>query len=367
MFNTKPLLLLSLCALLGGCATVEKLTEESGSDSLKGKPVEAIRHASAILFQGGRLMVANQGGSAGIAVIDTGTGLIGEFYEQPVDPVTLAMDTATDRLYATNLDKAYNGSMTWVDFGLKRTFKSTRAVGNNAAVYVLGGTLYLADESVTTPQAAVRPMFAAPGMDISVNGYDATFNFSILDVTRAGSHLYVAQYSPGTIWVLDAPYPANGPRNAVDLTSPGDTLAPGNIKVSLLTTWGGYLFAAINHGNYYSSDSSYVAVIDTSTLKVVKTIPLQYRDARHGSVRDGIWYLTVSGPDFGQVNDTIVTRDGGVEAINLMTQSYGGIIATEQDLGGNVTGFVSTAPGTGYAIYSPGPKGDTRLIRKILF
>src|SRR5690606_8453672 len=101
-----PSALLAILAL-SGCATVDYLANGERLDSLQGQPQESIHDATVILFHDGRLIVGNGGDTAGVAIIDTGTGLINRFYSYGFPPTSLAIDQ-DDQLFVF---RTLNGRM----------------------------------------------------------------------------------------------------------------------------------------------------------------------------------------------------------------------------------------------------------------
>jgi hypothetical protein len=360
-----PSLVLGASLLLSGCSTIEYFHGEERLTSLQGKPLEEIRRANDMVFHDGRLIVSNSGSASGVAVIDTGTNRVVEFYQWRIPPLSLALDDS-GRLFAARTTPPDPAALAWIDLAQGQAHDgATFTASGYSSLAFSGGRMFLVD----TYGYKIRQLTLHNHTIDSEGQADFTPGEGELPLGVAASSgkIFVSHGQSRYLTMLDSADLANPvvlpPLGTVDLSRPGDTLNRYETYTWALTAWHGYVFAAV--GRQGPLDTGYVAVIHAATGALVKTIPLNFRHPRSASVRNGVWY--VCGPATAWDYDGNPVLDGGVEAIDLTAQTNAGIVVTEQSLGGNIGGFAATGPGTGYAIYTTGDESEIRRIRKVSF
>jgi hypothetical protein len=127
-----------------------------------------------------------------------------------------------------------------------------------------------------------------------------------------------------------------------------DTLA----TVGQIVAHNGYLFAHVfSRTGSPRGDTAYIAVLNTSTLTLEKTIGLPFRAYDSSSplprVFSGKWYLC------GKLVN-VPYQIEAVEVIDLNTRAHGGTIVFSQLETIQIQDFVATGPGQGYVVHTPG-------------
>lgn len=156
---------------------------------------------------------------------------------------------------------------------------------------------------------------------------------------------------------LTAPY---GTLDSIDLQP--DWSSSGWINLFGLTVWKNKLFVLVQ----LPPDTTYVAVLDAASGAQTGSIPLSLKQGKSAGVRDGILYLYTQGLYADQSANPLL--DGGVEAIDLESETALGLVATEAEIGGNLEVFVPFSETAGYALYHNGRTDLEYLsVRKITY
>jgi DNA-binding beta-propeller fold protein YncE len=163
---------------------------------------------------------------------------------------------------------------------------------------------------------------------------------------------YVSRYDRDVLWVIDPGASGCGgfQTGAIALGSLADS--DGLPEMSQLAVVGDRLFVTLQRldraRGFAPTGSSLLAVIDTTTDRVVDTVTLAGSNAfgdASGLVLDAAGRLLVA-----QAGDLFRTGDGGIEAVDPTTLASHGFIVTEDALGGSITDFVVVGPHKGYAV-----------------
>ena len=348
---------LATALFLTACNLLENDTKvapgESGLTSpWIGKSLDSLFDVTSIAFRNGRLFVANRHATApGVAVVDTTTGLITEYYPEIVPPSGLAF-TATGDLIVTETSFDYaEGSVSVIDLGAKKIRKSVTTYGSdNGIASVDDGKVYLFDRTTgvvtgftgNTPGSSVT-------FDVQTGAYSNPYGIAVMF-----NKAYIPRYNSASLLILNSANQLNGgTRDSIDLSAyvsrtPIDSVASVP-RMAQVAAVGGYVFVAIQRLNYrYAAlDTSKVLVINATTKEVENVIPLTFRNPIAATVRNGIWYISgVAG--YG-------TTTGGIEKIDLVGRTHAGVVTTEATLGGDVSDFAATGSTSGYAIVGSWP------------
>lgn len=337
-------LLLGACNLFEGDPNDEAPGESGLTSPWIGKPLDSLAEISAFALRGGRLIVANRHATApGVAVVDTASGLITEYYPEIVAPSGMAF-TASGHLIVTETSFDYlEGSVSVVDLDAKRIRKSAIHFGSDNGVASAGdGKVYLFDRSTgavtgftgNTPGAGVS-------FDVQTGASSNPYGIAV-----AGGKAYIPRYNLGSLLVLDATLLGGGARDSIDLSAYSKDTARFIPRMASVTAHGGHVFVTLQRlkADYSANDTALVVVINASTKAIEKTIPLLFRNPVATEVQGDFLYITgIAG--YGD-------QSGGVEKINLSTRLHAGAVISEATLAADAFGFVPAENGTGYVSYS---------------
>jgi hypothetical protein len=334
---------LAAALVLAGCDLL-------GEDSKKtatwiGKPIDSLTSVSSISLHGGRLFVANRHATEpGVAVVDTATGLITEYYPEAIAPSSLAF-TSSGHLVITETSFDYSeGSVSVLDPVEKTIRKNVITFGSdNGAVAAEDGRVYLFDHTSGTVTGFTGN---TPGANVVFDAQTGA-DENPYGIAVANGKAYIPRYNSKSLLILDATAMGGGARDSVDLSAYAKDTATFAPRMAHVTVAGGYVFVTLQRltATYAANDTSLVVVINASTKAVEKVIPLNFRNPVSANVHDGVWYVAgVAG--YG-------TTTGGVEKIDLVTRAHAGVAVTEASLGGDVSEFLPTGAASGYAVYSP--------------
>lgn len=175
------------------------------------------------------------------------------------------------------------------------------------------------------------------------------------DIVFVDDHkAYVTVFEKPTLLIVNPAAQANCRdflRGTISLASLADR--DGNPDMDQMAIVGNRLYVALERLDIRTllrtpAEKAVLAVIDTTTDKLVGSIPLSGKNPFSATkglpVRDGAIYVAQAGL-FG-------VMDGGIERVNLATQRAEGFFVTEQSLGGDVTDFVIVSDRLAYAIVS---------------
>lgn len=169
-------------------------------------------------------------------------------------------------------------------------------------------------------------------------------------VDAGGGKGYVSLYASGVAVVdLNPSADCSGfVRKRIDLSSLAD--ADGRTEPTRMVVLGDRLYVTLQLlDNFAPTDSSALAVIDTTTDELVGSIALSapnpFSETKGLPVDDdGKIYVAEVG-NFGVL-------DGGIERVDPATGRAEGHFITEEDLGGDVNDFVIVSGSRGYAVIS---------------
>jgi hypothetical protein len=350
------------CDLLGGGST-EAPGESGLTSEWIGKPLDSLIDVSSIAFRDGRLFVANRHATApGVAVVDTATGLITEYYPEIVPPSSMAF-TSSGHLIVTETSFDYmEGSVSAINLGAKKIRKSVITFGSdNGVASADDGKVYLFDR---TTGAVTGFTGNTPGSNVTFDVQAGAFS-NPYGIAVMANKAYIPRYNSASLLILgSADQLGGGARDSIDLSAyvsrtPVDSAASVP-RMAHVAIHGGTLFVTLQRLNYrYKAfDTSYVLAINATTKAVESVIPLAFRNPVSAVVHNGFWFI--SGEQGSQGDGNLL---GGVEKINLATGQHAGTVTTEAALGGDVSNFAATGASTGYAVFSPG--WPTYKVKKI--
>jgi hypothetical protein len=116
--------------------------------------------------------------------------------------------------------------------------------------------------------------------------------------------------------------------------------------MSSAVVYGGFLYVAcqrlVHSGVYLNpGDTSLIVIISTFTDSVTGTIALSRKNPYSVSICGGKMYVSSSGA-WGN------STDGGVECVDLFSNTNLGVVAMEGDFGGDISTIQMTGPNKGY-------------------
>lgn len=267
----------------------------------------------------------SQSDTGSINFIITSTVAI-DYTEGNVGLVDIDSTVSYENLLAIGSDnfvKAYNGCSYICD----RT--------KNTVIKITGSTISSEKVDYETPignNANIHDIAFVSETKAYITQYNlnqlAVFNPSTGELISPSIDLsgYVAFY--GTDSVASAPYMDNA------------VYVNGKIYVTcqrLYTGPGGYLTPG---------DTSLVLVISADNNTVLKVVKLQYKNPQGISVSGDKLYVSCTG-SYG-------LQDGGIECIDLTTDTNTGPVVAESGIGGDITTPLVVSESKGYVIYSTG-------------
>ena len=139
----------------------------------------------------------------------------------------------------------------------------------------------------------------------------------------------------------------------IDLSSLAD--ADGNPDMDQMAIVDGLLYVSLERLNINSvlrtpAENGALAIVDTATDTLIGAIELSgenpFAETKGLTVQDGAIYVAEDGL-LG-----VIDQSAGIERVDLATRQAQGFIATEQDLGGDVTDFALVSNHLAYAVVS---------------
>lgn len=245
------------------------------------------------------------------------------------------------------------GNVGLVDIDSSRSYENLLTIGSDNFVKTYEGASYICDRTKNTVIKITGSNISSENVDYEspignnanihdiafvseTKAYITQYNLNQLAVFNpsAGALIsssidlsgYVAFY--GTDSVASAPYMDNA------------VYSNGKIYVTcqrLYTGSGGYLTPG---------DTSLVLVISADNNTVEKAIKLQYKNPQGISLCGDKLYVSCTGC-YG-------LQDGGIECIDLTTDTNTGSIVAESNIGGDISTLLVISESKGYVIYSSG-------------
>ena len=254
--------------------------------------------------------------------------------------------------------------------------KETVVATTTAADYSAGnvGTLKLEDNSVQQNLLAVHSdtyvrtfhgatyiierlgkdnVIKITGRDIAPAKVDYQVNIghsvNLQDIAFANdSKAYITQMQSKDLVIFN---PATGAKTGtIDLSRFNTFAGAANAEpypyMSSAIVYGGFLYVAcqrLAHSGVYLNpgDTSLIVIISTFSDSVTGTIALTKKNPYSVSICDGKMYVSSSGA-WGN------STDGGVECVDLFSNMNLGVVAMEDDFGGDVSTIQMTGPDKGY-------------------
>ena len=352
-----------LClGLFGACMTDNPKDDSTGAlptISWSGKSMDSVQYASALLFTNGQLIVANRlSTDPGVAVIDTGTGKISEYYSEELPPSAMAL-TTDNRVILTETNYI-QGAVSILHLGAKLLQKTFISFGSDNTVGAADGKVFLFDRTTGVITGFTGHL---PNANITLNvqtGAGSNPN----DIAVSNGRVFIPRYNLKSLLTLDAAKVDGGARDSIDLSAyvshrPIDTLA-SSPRMTFATSNNGNIFVALQrlNYNYKALDTSLVIVINASTKAIVTTISLHFKNPVSARVLGNTWYLT----SIAGYGDQL----GGVEKIDLAAKTNAGNVVTEATLAADVFDFVPTGDHSGYVSYSTDFGFHTK-VKKVTF
>lgn len=157
---------------------------------------------------------------------------------------------------------------------------------------------------------------------------------------------YVSRLNKPALWIVDpgAASEAAFKLGEVDLSAYAD--GDGLPEASPMAVVDGKLYVGCQrldqNGGWTPLDARLV-VIDTATDQIIKAIVLERGNPHAMAAHAGKLYVTCEG-------DALDPTDGGIEVVDIATDSYEGVLVSESDLGGNVGGLAIRSDAKAYVV-----------------
>jgi hypothetical protein len=254
--------------------------------------------------------------------------------------------------------------------------KKTVVATTTAADYSAGnvGTLKLEDNSVLQNLLAVHSdtyirtyhgatyiverlgkdnIIKITGRDVAPAKVDYQTNIghsvNLQDIAFANDNkAYITQMQSNNLVIFN---PATGTKTGtIDLSRFNTFAGAANAEqypyMSSAVVYGGFLYVAcqrlVHSGVYLNpGDTSLIVIISTFTDSVTGTIALSRKNPYSVSICGGKMYVSSSGA-WGN------STDGGVECVDLFSNTNLGVVAMEGDFGGDISTIQMTGPNKGY-------------------
>ena len=275
--------------------------------------------------------------------------------------LTAAPRAHAARAYVVESDFA-SGSFAGVDAGTKQADCNVASVHNDARVRWFDGRVYVVNRFGADNIQVLNGTTYALIRQFSVGNGSNPYDIAFASPTKA----YVTRYETADLWIVD---PTTGTHTGtISLASLAD--ADGKPEMDRLMMVGPLLFISLQRvdrqAGFVPTDSSLVAVVDTRTDALVDC------DAVAPGVQ-GI-LLPLVNPDTPFVFDAPRTRlylgcvgrynvnDGGIVAIDPVSLTATGVVATEAALGGDVLDLAWHDDERAYAIVGDA-EFNTSLVR----
>jgi len=165
------------------------------------------------------------------------------------------------------------------------------------------------------------------------------------DIAFVSEHkAYVSRYGDTALWIID---PSTGDKTGeIDLSDfvayAGTDSAEAAPQMSSMAIAGGKLYVACQRlKGWDPGDVSLIVVIDVTTDSVLKAVELERKNPFDMALFDGKLYVTCTGSWWDPT-------DGGLEVIDTATDTNQGVLISETELAGNLSGIALASASKGY-------------------
>ena len=269
----------------------------------------------------------------------------------PLLLATLAVpvEAAQTRAYMTTTDFG-TGGLSWIDLATRTVHTDVAPVFRDAVLRCFGGLVYVVNREGQDNIQVIDPAAGhATIRNFSVGNGLNPQDIAFVSATKA----YVSRYDSPDLLVVNPSSPSGGPMSVIPLGAFAD--ADGSPEMSRMVRVGHYVFVACQRlTSFQPSNPSFVVVVDTRADTVVDVDPVAAGKqaivlaARNPSTTFA--YDPQSGRLLLGCSGAFGVNDGGVEAIDPIALSSLGLMVTEAELGGDVTGVAWWRPDHAYAI-----------------
>lgn len=220
---------------------------------------------------------------------------------------------------------------------------SRGVVSSTVAADYSGGSIATVSIPGWNSSQKVKDVDYQVSLGTNVNVFDMAF--------RSSSIAYVTQYQASDVLIVD---PQTGSVDGtIDLSNyvafAGTDSAEAFPFAAVLAFHGQYLYVALQrlrtvemetYTSFAPADTSLILVIDANN-EVIKAIPLEFKNPTALSICENNLYVTSSG-------SWMSSSDGGVEVIDMNSNTNTGVVAEESDFGGTISGFVVISASKAY-------------------
>jgi hypothetical protein len=344
-----------LAALLAAWAGTGCTLIDSRGERFRGTELSDIKNPLYLDMVDGRLIVANGRTWSGVAVVDTATEAILDYY--PVDnEVTLAVGAHDGRVLVGESFSAMHllnvRSRSFHEFHVSSQYSYGPVIINSQGRTFFFGSAanYTNDGQIWEFKAgdAAAPIAGLAGLPFPSG------------LAVAQGKLFLSNMPSNKIRTIDL---ANGGMDSVNLPL---LLGDSTLRPIRMAAEGDKVYIEL----YRANESLRIAVLNVATGLVEKVIPvglvfhLYGMEPRPPRVVNGVWYR-MGLPGWNSTGSNGYRYDSvGVEAVNLVTGDVD-MIVEPGALGGVILDFVPGSPGQGYVIV-----GDDKhriRVRKIAY
>jgi hypothetical protein len=343
-----PLLCAALALTATGCLFDGEKSGPAAGDKARihtGAPLDSIRVARTGVLVGRTLFVADRDSLAtGIVGVDIYGDTVVSFYPETLVPNDMAL--SGDSLIVIAESDYANGSLSLLDLRSGQLTPSYRSIDADNALSASGDTVFLMERTLgvvtgfTGGKLEDGKVFLNAQAGKGSNPYQTAV---------AGGKAFVTRYNLPSLLILDPSKIDGGARDSVDLSAyaasalkDSSGAAPG---MDAVVAYGGNLYVTVQRlTGYKAQDTSKVLVIDRATRKVVKEIPLMYRNPIAAKALGKFLYVSCV--------DGYGTQTGGVERIDMEKGESAGSVVAEDALQADVSDFVPVTDAKGYVIYT---------------
>lgn len=264
---------------------------------------------------------------------------------------------ASEFVISTNVSIDYTeGNVGVVDIANRRSVYGLLPIGSDNFVKTYNGSIYICDRTDNSVMkvGGLSNLFYQNGIGTGVNIHDIAFvNDSLAYITQYNS-TNLAVFNPMTGTVSSSP---------VNLSSyvayAGTDSAGPAPHMDNAIYYNGFVYVTCQRlkapegGWIGPADTSLIVVINAITGVVNEnSIKLAYKNPQGVSLIGDKLYVSCTGY-YGM-------QDGGIECIDLVTNTNMGTIATETQIGGDITTIIVLSETKGYVIYGNWPASTVK-------
>lgn len=275
-----------------------------------------------------------------------------------VDEIIAAIDAALNGcpgqlfafVIATDFETGSFGTVSFDDPPVSTPISSQRIVNSDAVVRTAGGLIYVVNRFFGDSLQVIDPAqnFTTTRQCLTGGGSNPQ------DFVYIGPDKGYVSLGGGTeVLVVDPTPPLDCTDfilDRIDLAELADD--DGNPELNQMAVVGDRLYVTLqklDRDNFFvPAENGSVAVIDIATDQVVTEITLSgsnpFAQTKGITIRNGDLFLSEVG-NFG-------VNDGGIERVDVLSQTPQGFFITEEELGGDIVDFVLTSDDGGYAVVS---------------